>query len=400
MAEPSVTLVVDDDLLRSRATVFFRLALALPHLIVLWLAGIVAAPLAVVQWAITLVRGRPQRRIAAMHGAIVRYGVHVVSYLTMAAAPWPPFLGRGAYPVDVRIEIQERQGRWGVAFRALLALPAMLLTATIAGNAPSAGRQGAVGAPLLAIVAVLGWFTCLARARMPRGMRDLAAWGIGYGAQTYAYLFMLTASYPDADPQRRPVPPGPEHPVAMEVVGDDLRRTRLTVLFRLLLAVPHLIWLMLWGVVATLATIAGWLSALALGRLPDALHRFLAAYLRYATHVNGFLLLATNPFPGFTGAPEANPLRLHLAAPERQPRWSVLVRVPLALPALLLAAGLSGVSGLCTFYAWWFALVTGRIPTGLRNPIAYSLRYEAQLWAYLGLLTPRYPYSGYGPTGY
>ena len=40
------------------------------------------------------------------------------------------------------------------------------------------------------------------------------------------------------------------------------------------------------------------------------------------------------------------------------------------------------------------ALVTGRMPEGLRNLGAYGLRYSAQINAYLYLLTERYPYSG------
>ncbi len=42
---------------------------------------------------------------------------------------------------------------------------------------------------------------------------------------------------------------------------------------------------------------------------------------------------------------------------------------------------------------WWAALVTGRMPEGLRNLGAVSLRYTAQVNAYLFLLTDRYPFS-------
>lgn len=73
-----------------------------------------------------------------------------------------------------------------------------------------------------------------------------------------------------------------EPPVTLQLT-DDLDRDRLTVFFRLLLAIPHLIWIALWGIVAVLAAIANWFATLALGRAPEPLHRFLAAYVRYAT---------------------------------------------------------------------------------------------------------------------
>ena len=86
-------------------------------------------------------------------------------------------------------------------------------------------------------------------------------------------------------------------------IDDDLHRSRLTVFFRLLLAIPHLVWIFLWSIAAILAAIAGWFAALATARLPEALHRFLAAYVRYSTHLGAYLSIAANPYPGFTGEP-------------------------------------------------------------------------------------------------
>jgi hypothetical protein len=34
------------------------------------------------------------------------------------------------------------------------------------------------------------------------------------------------------------------------------------------------------------------------------------------------------------------------------------------------------------------------VPRGLRNLGAFELRYQAQTWAYVYLLTSRYPYAG------
>ena len=41
--------------------------------------------------------------------------------------------------------------------------------------------------------------------------------------------------------------------------------------------------------------------------------------------------------------------------------------------------------------AWFTALALGRIPRGMRDLMAYCLRYQAQTYAYLLLLTGRYP---------
>src|SRR5579864_3170832 len=91
----------------------------------------------------------------------------------------------------------------------------------------------------------------------------------------------------------------PSHPIGL-IVTDDLRRSRLTVFFRLLLAVPHLIWLSLWGFALYFALIAAWFAAVFTGRVPGGLHRFMAAFLGYSTRVNAYVLLLANPFPPFT----------------------------------------------------------------------------------------------------
>ncbi len=87
---------------------------------------------------------------------------------------------------------------------------------------------------------------------------------------------------------------------------DDLHRHRLLVLFRFLLALPHIVWVTLWGVATVLVALIGWIAALFTGRLPAWAHRFLARFVRYAAHLAGFLYLTTGPFPG-SWAPRAAP---------------------------------------------------------------------------------------------
>ena len=52
---------------------------------------------------------------------------------------------------------------------------------------------------------------------------------------------------------------------------------------------------------------------------------------------------------------------------------------------------LSNLSELLAIFSWFVALVTGRVPEGLRNFAALALRIETQTYAYVLLLTDRYP---------
>jgi hypothetical protein len=389
-----VHLIVSDDRSRSRASVFFRLLLAIPHLIWLILWGIVASLAVIVNWFATLIRGKSPDGLHDFLAAYIRYAIHVWAYLLLAAEPFPDFLGEPGYPVDVTIAPSQPQNRWKVLFRIVLAIPAVLISgALVSGSARTYGVNYGYGLAMGA--AFLGWFAALAQARLPRGLRDAIAYGLSYSAQIDAYLFVLTDVYPDSNPRTAladlPVRGG--HPIELEV-SDDLARSRLTVLFRLLLAIPHLIWLGLWGIAALVAVIASWFATLAGGASPPALHRFLAAYLRQQNHVYAYLLLVAEPFPGFTGQAGSYPVDPRIEGPRAQNRWKVLFRVFLALPAILLNSAYGSLLLVVALLGWFACLATGAMPLGLRNAGALALRYGAQTNGYLLLLTDSYPYSG------
>lgn len=405
MARHPVRLVVTDELGRLRLTVFFRLLLALPHAIWLLLWTVPAIVAGVANWVATLAAGRSPAALHRFLAAYVRYTAHVNAYASLAAEPFPGFTGRaGSYPIDVEIAGPERQNRWLTGFRIVLVLPAGLLALALLGGFP--GNVGSsstraiaygLGGGVLATVAFLAWFACLARGRMPRGFRDLVAYVVQYGAQVDAYLFVLTDRYPNSDTAELDVGGvAPRHPIRF-AVGDDLRRSRFTVFFRFLLALPHLVWLVLWGVAAHLAAIANWAATLVRARPPAALHRFLAAYVRYQAHATSYLLLVANPFPGFTGKAGIYPVDVEVGGPERQNRWITGFRLFLAVPALLVGSAVGSIAFLVALLGWFAALATGRMPQGLRNLGAYYQRYNAQTYGYLFVLTDRYPYSGPTP---
>ena len=174
------------------------------------------------------------------------------------------------------------------------------------------------------------------------------------------------------------------------VVTDDLSRSRLTVFFRLLLAIPHFIWLALWGIAAWIAGVIAWLAALFTTRVPGGLHEFLARYVRYQVHVYAYLSLAADPFPKFDGA-EGYPIDVKIAPPREQNRLTVFFRLLLAIPAIVISGVMNYLIQILAFFAWFVCLALGRMPEGMRNLLAFTIRYHAQTQAYYSLVTPQYP---------
>jgi hypothetical protein len=382
---------VEDDLRRPRLLVFFRILLALPHLVWLLLWTAAAFLVAIVNWFATLVRGVSPNALHRFLAAYVRYTIHVQAFLYLAANPFPGFTGTAGYPVDVEIPPPERQRRWTVLLRLPLAVPALLVTGALSGMSSGGSAGGSVG--VAATVGFLAWFAALVRARMPRGFRDLVVYALSYAAQMGSYLLLLTERYPSSDPLAVPLPElDAEHPVGLRHER-ELTRSRLTVFFRLLLLLPHVVWLALWLLVVVIAAIPAWIATLVTARLPVVFRRFFAAYIRYSAHVFAYGGLIARPFPGFVGREGSYPVDIRIEPAERQNRWTVGFRLLLAVPALIVSGAVGNILLVVAFLGWFVSLILGRMPPGFVNAGAYAIRYHAQVYAYTLLLTGAYPHS-------
>ena len=104
-------------------------------------------------------------------------------------------------------------------------------------------------------------------------------------------------SRPKADNPDMESAPAPR-PVRL-VVTDDLRRSRATVFFRLLLVIPAWIVFAFWSIAAFFVAVAAWFVILVRGRCSNGIHEFLATYLRYSVQVSAYMHLSADPYPGF-----------------------------------------------------------------------------------------------------
>jgi hypothetical protein len=184
-----------------------------------------------------------------------------------------------------------------------------------------------------------------------------------------------------------------QHPIGL-VVDDDLRRNRLTVFFRLLLAIPQAIWLGIWGIAVYVVVFVAWLVALFAGRVPDPLHEFLARFLRAGTHLTAYVFLLADPWPPFLGEPGTYPVDLRVDPAAPQSRLTVFFRLLLAIPAFVLTYVFRLVNQVIAFLGWFYCLFMGEMNRGMRDLSAWLLRYEVQTYAYVMLLTGRYPSLG------
>ncbi|HEY3649159.1 MAG TPA: DUF4389 domain-containing protein [Streptosporangiaceae bacterium] len=184
-------------------------------------------------------------------------------------------------------------------------------------------------------------------------------------------------------------------PVLVAFAG-SAPQSRLTVAFRIILAIPQLIVLWLLGVAAGVITIIGWFGALFTGRLPVFAADFLTGYLRWLSRVYAYNYLLTDAYPPFTLDDADYPVRLAVT-PGRLNRLAVLFRFFLLIPCWIVQAVVSyGALTIFMFVTWLTVLVTGQMPDAIHQGLAAVLRYQVRTLGFATMLTSAYPGGLFG----
>jgi hypothetical protein len=170
---------------RSRLSTFFRLILAIPLAIWLYIYGIVAYIAVIIAWVAIVVSGRYPRGLYDFMAGFTRFLARFTAYAALLSDPYPPFGGSDEASYPVRMQFAgplDQYSRLKTFFRVILAIP--ILVMRYAMNI------------LLEIGAVGAWVVIVITGKMPRGLFDLMVLANSYMARSDAYLFLLTETYP------------------------------------------------------------------------------------------------------------------------------------------------------------------------------------------------------------
>jgi hypothetical protein len=204
------------------------------------------------------------------------------------------------YPVAVSVEPSlTNRNRLTTLFRLILAIPHLILVGGIgsefayrAGRNVSFGGEGGLLGAVAAFLAVVSWFTIVGAGVHILGIRQFTTFYLRWRVRALSYLMLLEDPYP-------PFGDG-AYPASIEVADPAGPRNRLSVGFRLFLAIPHFIVLVFvlaaWGVV----TIVAWFSILVTGAYPRGLYDFAVGALRWRLRVEAYLLLLVDEYPPFS----------------------------------------------------------------------------------------------------
>ncbi len=210
---------------------------------------------------------------------------------------------RDDYPVQVTVHpVTQDRNRLTTAFRFFLALPHILMVGGPAavgiwigsqtGSDLSFGSGAGIIGFLAAVAAVVAWFAIVLTARHPDVLWRMGAYYFRWRYRALTYMTLLRDEYP-------PFGDDP-YPVELVVPRPEGPRDRLTVFFRPLLALPHLIVLMVLTLFWAFTTAVAWVWILLSGRFPQPLYGFALGVLAWSGRVEAYVLLLRDEYPPFT----------------------------------------------------------------------------------------------------
>jgi hypothetical protein len=164
--------------------------LAIPHMVILYVIGLVAQVVGLVSWLLILFTGKLPEGMAGVQMLYLRYTARVYAYAGFLVEEYPPFTfaTTAEDPGDagpLRVEFQpalEGRNRLTTFFRLLLAIPHLVVLAIVFLG--------------VAICWVIAFFAVLVTGRWPAGLRDFVIGALRWNLRANAYVFLLTDEYP------------------------------------------------------------------------------------------------------------------------------------------------------------------------------------------------------------
>ena len=194
---------------------------------------------------------------------------------------------------------------------------------------------------------------------------------------------------------------GMQYPADLDVELSEQSSRLLAVLallgIKLLLGIPHLIVLVIYGLVASIVSwIAQW-AVLFTGKYPAGMFDFVLGYLRWSWRYSAWYAGLADGYPPFSGGPDDQyPASADCAAPESSGRFLAVLRILsitllLVIPHLIVLVVLSFVVNILVWLAQWGILFTGRFPHGLAPLTVGTNRWSHRVNCYLNGLVDGYP---------
>ncbi len=205
--------------------------------------------------------------------------------------------GERPYPVQFGVDYPDRDlNRLTTAFRLIVAIPIVIVLATLGGEQSSGyeyGHYWHFGAATAGLLFLGPLLMILFRQKYPRWWFDWNLELLRFQNRVFAYLALLDDRYPSTD-ERQSVQLDMPYPDALRGLN------RWLPLVKWLLAIPHYIVLLFLWLAGLVCVILAWFAILFTGRFPRGLFDFVVGVIRWGNRVIGYaFVLVTDEYPPF-----------------------------------------------------------------------------------------------------
>jgi len=191
--------------------------------------------------------------------------------------------GTSAHPIGLIVTDDLQRSRLTVFFRLLLVIPCYIWLE--------------IWGIVVGITVFVAWIVAIFTGRVPDGLHNFNASFLRYMTRVTAYVFLLANPYPGFSNAHA-------YPVDARI-DPAAQQGRLTVLFRIILAIPAALLAYVFRLVNTLVAVLGWFYCLFVGRMHQGMRDISAWMLRYEMQTYGYLMILTGKYPSLSGAPTA-----------------------------------------------------------------------------------------------
>ena len=190
------------------------------------------------------------------------------------------------YPATYVLNPPEKIANWRPLVQWLLGLPHAVIVQVL-------GRVSQV-------IAIISWFAIVFTGKVPEGLAGVQMMYIRYEARTYSYIGFLREEYPPFTFATTGADPLDDPRVRVDMQPQLTDRNRLTVGFRLILIIPHVIVLAALGIAAFVVYIIAFFAVLFTGRFPEGLRNFVVGVTRWYVRFSSYALLLNDVYPPFS----------------------------------------------------------------------------------------------------
>lgn len=184
----------------------------------------------------------------------------------------------------------------------------------------------------------------------------------------------------------------PSYPFGLDI-DPPAPQSRLTIFFRYLLAIPHIIVVGILSLVVEILVVLAWFIIVITGKLPGGFASFVLNVYHWAVRMQAYIYLLTGKYPPFAMGPDAAyPVRFWGEAKlDGRSRLTVFFRLFMVIPHAIVLYILQIVASLLLFIGWVAGIFIGRLPGFIHDFVAGYLRWNTRVGAYMLLLTDEYP---------